>query len=91
MIASTLFDTASRSKNIDFVNNRVAVDLVIRADSNNVKRIVGVYAYNDDSGRVESFTAQQVVLATGGASKVYLYTSNPAGSTGDGIAMLDLS
>ncbi len=79
---NTLHAHAVEKSNIDLFDHFVAIDLVTR---NN--RCVGVYAYNRKSQQVNVFAAKKVVLATGGASKVYLYTSNPDGSTGDGIAM----
>ena len=60
----------------------MAVDLVTHDE-----RCQGAYILNQRSGRVELFQARTVVLATGGASKAYLYTSNPDGASGDGIAM----
>lgn len=68
--------------NIDIFKHHLAIDLIRR---NN--RCVGVYAYNEEDHQVNVFSARKIILATGGASKVYLYTSNPDGSTGDGIAM----
>ncbi|MFQ3188837.1 MAG: L-aspartate oxidase [Gammaproteobacteria bacterium] len=68
--------------NIKIFNHHVAIDLI--CDDNKCN---GLYALNLDDQHVNVFAAQKVILATGGASKVYLYTSNPDGSTGDGIAM----
>jgi L-aspartate oxidase len=68
--------------------DHVAIDLIIRNDSATGRpRCVGVYALDCATGRVRLFRARAVVLATGGASRVYLHTSNPPGATGDGIAM----
>jgi len=68
--------------NIKVFDRHVAIDLITREG-----QCQGLYAYNRGNQHVEVFAAQKVILATGGASKVYLYTSNPDGSTGDGIAM----
>jgi len=66
----------------------IAVDLIReKLGGDRRGRCAGAYALDLRSGRVELLPARTVVLATGGASRVYLYSSNPDGSTGDGIAM----
>jgi L-aspartate oxidase len=68
--------------NVDIFNHHLAIDLILRNE-----HCVGVYAYNNENHQVNVFSGRKIILATGGASKAYLYTSNPDGSTGDGIAM----
>jgi L-aspartate oxidase len=70
--------------NITLFEHHMAVDLVQAEEKGQVQ---GAYIYDLESTRVQAFAAKFVVLATGGASRVYLYTSNPDGATGDGIAM----
>ena len=74
---------------IEIRDQSIAVDLITSAklDMPGPNRVLGIYALNKNTGRVDTVTASTVVLATGGASKVYLYTSNPDTSTGDGVAM----
>ncbi|MDA8752728.1 L-aspartate oxidase [Halieaceae bacterium] len=81
-ISEVLTDKAMRADNIDIYTERVAVDLLV-ADG----RCRGAYVLDQHRDRVDLFQARAVVLATGGASKAYLYTSNPDGASGDGIAM----
>ena len=81
-ISEVLTDQAIAAKNIEIFTHRVAVDLVV-----NDGRCEGAYILDEQSGHVDLFQASSVVLATGGASKAYLYTSNPDGASGDGIAM----
>lgn len=68
--------------------NYVAIDLIRHPQSGARKaRCAGAYVLDSATGRVISLAARTVVLATGGASRAYLYSTNPEGSTGDGIAM----
>jgi len=87
-VETSLVDTARSRDNIDLFEQHIAVDLITgkhigEADN----RCLGAYVLDRGKGRVEVFRSRFVVLATGGASKVYLYTSNPDTATGDGIAM----
>ena len=67
---------------MEILTDRCVVDLIHSED-----RIEGAYVLNTATGYVETIGAPTVALATGGASKAYLYTSNPDGATGDGIAL----
>ena len=87
-IAKTLIDRATAAPNVTVVSGRMAVDLIVAKKLGAAaNRVLGAYVYHGDGDAVEVFEAPYVVLATGGASKVYRYTSNPDGATGDGIAM----
>jgi L-aspartate oxidase len=87
-VSSNLIREARQSANIELFTHHVAIDLITTAKLGmGSNRCVGAYVYNHSTDHVEVFEAPCVILATGGASKVYLYTSNPDGSTGDGIAM----
>ncbi|WP_292994532.1 L-aspartate oxidase [Nitrosomonas sp.] len=78
--------------NISVLEHHIAIDLITSdklpdyADTQH-KRCFGAYVLDKKKDQVLTFTAQNTVLATGGASKVYLYTTNPDTATGDGIAM----
>ncbi|UTW07042.1 L-aspartate oxidase [Pseudomonas benzenivorans] len=87
-IFNTLLDQARQRPNIELLEQCVAVDLITeRKLELDGQRCLGAYVLNRNSGHVDTFSARFVVLATGGAAKVYLYTSNPDGACGDGIAM----
>ena len=87
-LENTLESQVLARKNIRLFENHNVVDLITGSGSDSGDhRCHGAYILNRESGRVETFAARFTVLATGGASKVYLYTSNPDVSTGDGIAM----
>jgi L-aspartate oxidase len=84
----TLVDQVKQHPNIQLLENYNAVDLItaqkLGLDGNHC---YGAYVWNRQSENVETIAARFVALATGGASKVYLYTSNPDVASGDGIAM----
>ncbi len=89
-IQESLLARAREHPNISLRERWVAVDLVTSRHlkkKGQVPRCHGVYALDMDRKRVETLPASAVVLATGGAGKVYRYTTNPDTATGDGIAM----
>ncbi len=81
-VSTALIEKATEERNITFFEHHIAIDLI----SNNQK-CSGIYVLDTQRDEVDTFNAKYVVLATGGASKVYLYSSNPEGNSGDGIAM----
>jgi L-aspartate oxidase len=88
-VETTLHSLVAARPNIEIFTNHIAIDLINsdKGEEKRQKRCYGAYLMNQKSGKVDTFRARFVVLATGGASKVYLYTSNPDVATGDGIAM----
>ncbi|MEY1661422.1 L-aspartate oxidase [Isoalcanivorax beigongshangi] len=85
-VSGALIDQVRQRPNVDLFEHRTAVDLILEGDGDQ-RRCVGAYIHNTMTGLTDVFLARAVVLATGGASKVYAYTSNPDVATGDGIAM----
>jgi L-aspartate oxidase len=87
-VQETIAAKARNHPNITLLERHIAVDLItgkkLRRKDN---RCYGAYALNSLNGEVITIAAQNTVLATGGAGKVYLYTTNPDTATGDGIAM----
>ncbi|MBI3444888.1 MAG: L-aspartate oxidase [Magnetospirillum sp.] len=84
----TSLEARIRESGAELFEYHNAVDLIReKLPHGRLGRCVGAYALDRRDGHVHRFAARSVVLATGGASRVYLYSSNPDGSTGDGIAM----
>ncbi|MCG8710810.1 L-aspartate oxidase [Brenneria sp. 4F2] len=88
-VENTLVQKARLHPNIRIMERCNAVDLITsdKLSLPGERRVVGAYIWNREQEVVESCRAKTVVLATGGASKVYQYTTNPDISSGDGIAM----
>ena len=89
-IAEALVATATAHPNITFFEFHHAIDLITRrrlGDRRAEDRCLGAYVLDEKTRKIEVFRSKVVVLATGGAGKVYRYTSNPDVATGDGIAM----
>jgi L-aspartate oxidase len=80
---------ATRHAGVRAFENHSAIDLITteKLGKPGPNRVVGVYVLNNDTGEVVSVRGRMVLLATGGAGKAYLYTTNPDVATGDGIAM----
>ncbi len=87
-VSETLISRSKAHPNISLLENHNVIDLIINHKNKNAQqRILGAYVLNTLTHQVKSIAAKIVILATGGASKVYLYSTNPQISTGDGIAL----
>ena len=90
-----LGEACENSEDIDVRVHQTAVDLItsgwLARQKGDIpeehRRVVGAYVLDETRGQVDTWSARAVVLATGGAGKVYVYTTNPDIATGDGIAM----
>ncbi|MES1941430.1 L-aspartate oxidase [Salinisphaera sp. T5B8] len=87
-VETTLEGLTRASEHITVFEQHMAVELIVTADADEPGgRCRGVYVLDIEADTVRTFAADQVVLATGGANLVYLYSSNPHAASGDGIAM----
>jgi L-aspartate oxidase len=87
-IQNALLDRVrERGDRIELQPDHLAVDLLTTAKYGGPNTVFGAYVFDQNSGEVRTIVARAVILATGGAGKVYLYTTNPDVATGDGIAM----
>ncbi|OSM04860.1 L-aspartate oxidase [Magnetofaba australis] len=91
-VMETLMARIDEHPNIKVYENHVAIDVITahklgRYQPGRQDQCLGAYALNSASGEIITFQANHTILATGGAGKVYLYTSNPDTATGDGVAM----
>ena len=86
-VQQTLIRKVLGSGNIAVFNQHMLVDLITHHKLGlPVQQCAGLYALNGATDSVDTFSAPHTILATGGAGKVYLYTTNPDTATGDGIA-----
>ena len=87
-VSLSLIERAREHANIELYEHHNAVELITEPHNHPAtRRILGAYVLDTRLQRVKTIPARIVVLATGGANKVYLYSTNPQSSTGDGIAL----
>jgi len=86
-VERALLEKIKANNNIKLFENRYAIDLLVKpSGANGENTCFGAYVYSPE-GKIEPFAAKYTCLATGGAGKLYLYTSNPDIASGDGVAM----
>ncbi len=89
-VQSALLKAAEAHANITLLPGQACIDLITGRHEERYSgsgRVWGVYALDEASGKVEAHTARATILASGGAGRVYQYSTAPRGATGDGIAM----
>ena len=88
VVQNSLETNVRAHPNITIIDNHIGIDIITSDPSIFLqKSALGIYALNTETKEISAIRGNNVVLATGGTSKVYLYTSNPDTATGDGIAM----
>ena len=83
MIEKALCKKVQENENIDIYEQTSAIELIV----NSKDECRGVITFNDETQEYETIYSSAVILATGGVGQLYKYTTNPAGATGDGIAL----
>src|SRR6185295_15513048 len=86
-IERVLLARAAQHPNISIFDWQMGIDLITLSKFGGPDQCVGAYVFDEKGGKVETVLARATILATGGAGKVYLYTSNPDVASGDGVAM----
>ncbi|MDR1607126.1 MAG: L-aspartate oxidase [Deltaproteobacteria bacterium] len=86
-VQSVLAERILNHPNITAFDHFLSLDLLQEKDANGQMRVTGAWVLDIAQGEVWAMTAKVTVLATGGSGKVYLYTTNPDGASGDGLAM----
>jgi L-aspartate oxidase len=86
-VERALLQRARREPNIVFFEHHTAIDLIMLSRFGGPDLCAGVYVLDELNGRIETMLSRATILASGGAGKVYLYTTNPDVATGDGVAM----
>lgn len=90
-IQRVLLERCKSHAQIEILENHFAIDLIVNKQVDPFDmgpvRCVGAYILNKATGQVHRYLSKNTILATGGAGKTYLYTTNWSGATGDGIAM----
>lgn len=87
-VFAALAEQARQRSNIQLLEHQTAIDLITGKKLGHASnRCLGAYVLNNQTNQVDTHGARFVILATGGAARVYLYSSNPDGASGDGIAM----
>jgi L-aspartate oxidase len=88
-ISTKLLQAVKENPNITLLERHFAIDLITTEKLGIVTedRVLGAYVLNRETGEVDIFRSDRIMLATGGTGRVYQYTTNPNSATGDGIAM----
>ena len=89
-VQAALLKAAEENPNITLLPNRSCVELITgrnEARYSGAGQVWGAYALDEATGKVQAYTARATVMASGGAGRVYQFSTAPRGATGDGIAM----